>query len=212
MFDGYTLLRQLPNMPITTIAYQELIGHLRQELDADQAYLILAVVFAQLFHGVIQIVGVALHEIVVDIVNVVFVHHLLKEIVNVEFRSAVDNGLHLVEQLIEINALCVGYVVEGHLPVNALDDFHFQHRLLGHRAHTKFLGALYLIFLTILTYQVDKLFSIALGLTGTHTLDILQFLHGDRIDGGHLLERHILEHHIRGHLEASGQEPFLRHQ
>ena len=50
-----------------------------------------------LYHGYTQFVGVRLTEIVVDIIHMFIVHHLFEEIVDVQFCSAIDDRLHLVE-------------------------------------------------------------------------------------------------------------------
>ena len=57
----------------------------------------------------------------------VFVHHLVEEIVDVELRAGIDDSLHLVEHLVEVYALGICYVVEGYLAVDALYYAHLEH-------------------------------------------------------------------------------------
>ena len=54
------------------------VRHVGDELDAHQAYLVL--VAAQFLDGGLQVVGFRVGEVVVDLVDTVFVHHLLEEI------------------------------------------------------------------------------------------------------------------------------------
>ena len=103
------------------------VGHFREELDTHQPHFVLGVFVAEFLQGSLQVIGVALHEVVVDVVNLVFVHHLVEEIVDVELCAAINDGLHLVKQLLEILALGVCNVVERYLTVDVLDDFHLQH-------------------------------------------------------------------------------------
>ena len=126
----------------------------------------------------------------------VVVHNLLKEIVDVNLRSAVDNGLNLVEQLVEFNALGVGDVVKSHLAVNALDYLHLQDGLLGHRPYAQFLGAFNLVFLAILLYQGHEFLAVAARLTGAYALDVLQVVERYGVNRSHLLQRYVLEDDI----------------
>ena len=127
----------------------------------------------------------------------ILVHHLLQEIVDIEFGATIYNGLNFVEQLLKFQALSCGNVVEGYLTVDGLNDLHLQDRLLRHRTHTHISLTLYLVLFTVALDQVYKLFGIGLAdFSLTNTLNILQFFQGDRIVGGHLLNRHILENNI----------------
>ena len=80
---------------------------------------------AQFFHRHAQAVGLALAEIVVDVVHQVVVHHFVEEIVDVEFGAAIHDGLYLREQFAELQSECFGDVVECHLTVNALNNLYF---------------------------------------------------------------------------------------
>ena len=133
----------------------------------------------------------------------ILVHHFVEEVVDIEFRTTIDNGLHLVEQFVEINTLGRGDVIEGDLTVYALDDLHLEHRLLSHRTYSHIHLTLDLVLLAVVTNQIDKLLGVRLfHLSFAHTLDILQFLEGDGIIGGHLFQRYILEDDIRRALQA----------
>ena len=57
----------------------------------------------------------------------VFVNYLVDEVVYVQTCTAIYYSLYLVEELVELQALSVGDVVEGHLTVDALDNLHLQH-------------------------------------------------------------------------------------
>ena len=145
----------------------------------------------------------------------VVVHHFLEEIVDVEFGSAIHDSLHFVEQFLELQALCVGDVVECHLAVNALDDLHLHGRFLSHRSHTQVLGALNLVFLTMALDEFHKFLTEFLCLSGTYALHLLQFLQCDGIHRGHLFQRTFLEHGIRGHPFLLGNllaEVFQHHE
>ena len=123
----------------------------------------------------------------------VIVHHILKEVVDVELRATVDDGLHLSEQFVEVESLGIGDVVECHLAVDALDDLHLQHRLLGNSAHTHVLGSHDVVFFTIGADEVAERLSIAFRLTNADALYVLQFLDGHGEHRRHLVERDILE-------------------
>ena len=128
----------------------------------------------------------------------ILVHHIFQEIVDIQFRATIDDGFHLVEQFVEVNALSRCDVVKSHLTVDALDDLHLQHRFLGHRAHTHIHLPLDTILLTIFLDEIHELLGIRLfHLTLTHALDILQLLERHGIIGSHLFQRHILENHVR---------------
>ena len=44
-------------------------------------------------------------EIIIDIQQVVFIHNILQEIVDIQFRSGVDDSFYLIQQLFKLNAL-----------------------------------------------------------------------------------------------------------
>ena len=82
----------------------------------------------------------------------------------------------------------IGNIIKSHLAVDILDDLHLEHTLLSHSAHTKILGAFHIILLAVFLDQFHELLTELLRLTCSHTLDVLQFLEGNRINGGHLLQ------------------------
>ena len=73
-----------------------LIRHFGDKLDANEADLVFGVFLAELILSHTESVGIRFTEVVVDIVNMVFVHHLLQEIVDIQFRATIDDSLNLV--------------------------------------------------------------------------------------------------------------------
>ena len=104
-----------------------LICHFGDELDAYESDFVFRVVFSEFVHGGLQVIRFRFAEILVYLINVVFVYHLFKEVVDVKFGARVYYGLHFREQVAEFYAFCVCYVVERYLSVYALDDAYFQH-------------------------------------------------------------------------------------
>ena len=74
----------------------------RKELYSHKSYFILRIVAAKLVHSVVYIVGLRLTEVFVDVVHLVFVHHVLKEVIDVYLSARIDNSVYLVEQILEI--------------------------------------------------------------------------------------------------------------
>ena len=60
-----------------------LVRQLREELYPDESHLILGIVLAEFVHRHFQVVGLALAEIFVYVVDMVIVHHILKEVVDI---------------------------------------------------------------------------------------------------------------------------------
>ena len=116
----------------------------------------------------------------------VVIHHLLQEIVDVQFCPAIDDSLHLVEQFLEVDALSNGNIVKGTLVVDVMDDFHLHCRTLGHRPNTQVFGTLNLVLLTMTLDEFHKFLSELAGLAGTYALHLLQFFERNRVNRGHL--------------------------
>ena len=69
-----------------------------------------------LLHRVGDGVGVGLvAEVVVDVVDLVFVDGLADVVVDVEFRAGADDRLDFVEELVEVHILRAGDVLEREL-------------------------------------------------------------------------------------------------
>ena len=127
----------------------------------------------------------------------ILVHHLLKEIVDIQLGTAIYYRLYLVEQFLEVYALGISDIVKGYLTVNALDDLYLQHRLLGNGTYTEVYLSLYLVLLAVFCDEVNELLGVRLfHLTLTHSLDILKLIESHRIISGHLIDAHILEDDI----------------
>ena len=60
-----------------------LVRQLREELYPDESHLILGIVLAEFVHRHFQVVSLALAEIFVYVVDMVIVHHILKEVVDI---------------------------------------------------------------------------------------------------------------------------------
>ena len=67
----------------------------------------------------------------------VFVHHLIQEIVDIQLCTTINNGLHLTEQILKLQSLSGCYIVKSYLTVNGLDNLYFQDRLLRNGADTE---------------------------------------------------------------------------
>ena len=63
------------------------VCHFRDKLDSHKSYLILRILVAKLVDGNLQVVGVRLPEILVYVINMVFIHHLLKEVIDIELGA-----------------------------------------------------------------------------------------------------------------------------
>ena len=133
----------------------------------------------------------------------ILIHHLVEEIVDVQFRTTIDNGLHLVQQFIEIDTLCRGNIVEGHLTVDTLDNLHLQHRFLCHRTNTHICLTFDTILFAVFLDEIHEFLGIGLfHLTLSDALDVLQLFQCHRIISSHLFQRHILEDDIRRTLHS----------
>ena len=135
----------------------------------------------------------------------VLVHHLFDVIVDVQLGTAIDDVLYLGEQLVHVDTLRTGDVIEGDLAVDALYERHLElHLVICHRAHPQVLEAFDAVLLTVTGDEVAELLAVTLGLAHTHAAYVLQFLDGDGIGGGHILERRILKDDIGGHIVTGG--------
>jgi len=63
------------------------------------------------------------------------IHNLVQEIVDIDFRSRINNRLYLVEQLSKFKALRLGQFIKCNFPVDGLNNGYFQFRLIGNRTH-----------------------------------------------------------------------------
>ena len=57
----------------------------------------------------------------------ILVHHLLKEVIDIELSAGIYYCLYLIEHLVEVDTLGIGYVIEGYLTVDTLNDAHLKH-------------------------------------------------------------------------------------
>ena len=81
------------------------VCHFREKLYAYEPHLILGIVASKLFHRHFKVVGLACLEIFVNVVNMVFVHDLIQEIVYIELRSAVYDSLNLCKKVLKVYVL-----------------------------------------------------------------------------------------------------------
>ena len=135
-------------------------------------------------------------EIIVDIQHVVLVHHILQIIVDIQLCSAIHDGVHLVQEFVELNAKSVGNILKVQFAVHLLYYAHFQLALACHGAHTQVQRAFYLIVLAMASYQFAELLAITLRLALPHSGDVLQFLERNGIHGCHGLHGTVLEYHV----------------
>ena len=131
----------------------------------------------------------------------VFVHHVVDEIIYVDFCAGIDNGFNFVEQLVKFQALGNGDVVERNLTVDAADNGHLVLCLVGHGADAEVFGAFDFKVLAMLLDEFAELRAVALGLACAHSGNILQFLNRLRINGSHRFERGVLENHVGRHVQ-----------
>ena len=139
----------------------------------------------------------ALREVVIDVVDMVLIHYLVQEVVDIQLRTTIHDGLHLVQEFLELQTLCRCNIIKRYLAVDGLNDLHLQQRLLSHRTHTQVRVTHNLVLITVGLDEVDELLGIRLfDLSLTDALYIIQFLEGDRIVGCHLFDADILEDDI----------------
>ena len=84
----------------------------RDELDSDKAQFIFWDVVAEVFKSSLDVVSLAVEEIVVDFVNLVFVNLFFDEVVDIEFCSTVNDGLDVLDELVKLNAFWLSNVVK----------------------------------------------------------------------------------------------------
>ena len=127
----------------------------------------------------------------------VVIHHLFKEIVDVELGARVDDGLDLVEQFVKVDTFGVGDIVECHLAVDTLDDTHLEHGFLSYGTHSQVCLSHNVVLFTIALDEFYKILGIRmLHLTLAHSLYILQLIQRDGVVGCHLFNRYILENDV----------------
>ena len=126
-----------------------LIRLFREELYANQSYFVVLVVATEFVHSVVYAVRLALAEVLIDVVHLIFVHDIFEEVVDVHFCTAVYDGVNLVQQFFKLKVERGGDVVERHAAVKEADDLHLRHRVLRHGAHEEFFRTFYLVLLTV---------------------------------------------------------------
>ena len=100
----------------------ESVCHLTYELDSDETNPVFWVVFFEFVEGFIHAVGVALTEVFVDVLYLVFVHYLVQIIVDVKLGSTIDDGVKFFQEIFELHALRTGDVLQIYLTVYGLND------------------------------------------------------------------------------------------
>ena len=160
----------------------------RQELDSHESNFILRIIFSKLFYSSIQVISFAFHKVVINIIYMIIIYDFVYEIIDIQLGSAIDYGFYLVKKFLELQTFCLCQIIQINLAIDALNDRHFQHRLLGNCTYTEFFRTFYLIIRTIFFDQLAEFLTKAFCLTSTDTLDILKFLHIDRIHSSHLFQ------------------------
>ena len=97
-----------------------------QKLDYNQSNVLFCVVFIQLIECRIQVVCFALHEIVIDVVDLVVIHPAFDEIIDIQLGSAIHDCLDFVQEISELQTFGAGKIFEVDLSVDALDDIHLE--------------------------------------------------------------------------------------
>lgn len=112
-------------------------------------------------------------------------------------RATVHYRLHVVEQLVEIEALGFSYVVQRYATVYHLYDLELALRLVWQGDDPHDVGALDVVLLAIFLYELYERLAELVRLALPHALYLLQLLHGLGERGSHLRERYVLEDDIR---------------
>ena len=79
----------------------------------------------------------------------ILVHHFVKEIVDIQFGTAIDDGLYLRQQLVEIDSLGIGNVIKSNLELTDLRrrqlilDYVEQFRTAYNQKDIKFLNQVF---------------------------------------------------------------------
>ena len=99
-----------------------LVGEFREELDAYEPDVLFGVFVIKIVDGGFKVVSFALAEILIDVIDTVFVHDFFEEIIDIEACAAIDDGFDFVEQFVKLHSVHDCDVVECHLSVDALDN------------------------------------------------------------------------------------------
>ena len=134
----------------------------------------------------------------------IFIHDFIQEIINIQFRSGINNRFHFIQQFIEVNTLGNGNIIQCHFPVNALNNGNFQFWLIGHRTDTKIFRTINFIFLTMFLDQLTEFLSIALCFSSSYARNVLKFFQSYRINSSHRLQWRILENNIGRNIQLLG--------
>ena len=94
-----------------------LIAHFGKELDPDQTDLLFGVFPAELVDRIFDTVAFALLEVFENIIDMLVVHDFVQEVVDIDFRTGVNDCFDLVEQFVEIEPFRFGKFVEGYFPI-----------------------------------------------------------------------------------------------
>ena len=95
-----------------------LVCQFADELDAHQSHVLLVDLAVEVVEGCVEVVSVAGTEVVVDFVNDILVHlDVFEIVVDVELGAAIDDGLHLVEEFVEVESVAASDVFKAHLTV-----------------------------------------------------------------------------------------------
>ena len=149
--------------PIVWVTPEAIEGVQRVRLDVDAKFL----------KGYGNLVSLTFSEILVDILHYILIHYLLKEIIDIEFRTAIHDTFYLGKELTEVHIQGLCYIIKRHPLVYALDYLHLLQRVLGNSLHTNILWTYNLIVLTMLADNIAELLSVTLCLALTYTLNIL---------------------------------------
>lgn len=84
-------------------AARGLICHFGDELNTYQTYFFFCKIISQLIQSIIDIIRSRFFEIVVYIQQMVFIHNIFQEVVDIQFRTGVDNSFYLIQQLLKLN-------------------------------------------------------------------------------------------------------------
>ena len=140
----------------------------------------------------------------VELVNVLLVHNVLEEVVDVDVGATGDDSFQVVKQFLEIHMLTLCQFVEGNLSVDGLDDVEFLLALVGDSAYAQIFGTHNLILVAVTLNESAELLAVTFFLSCTNAGNVLQFLDGDGVGGCHSFEGWILEDDIGRKFEFLG--------
>ena len=80
-----------------------LVCHFRDELNTYQTNFFFSEVIPQFIKCIINLVCRILLKIIVDVKQMIFIHDLFQEVINIQFGSGIDNCFYFIQQFSKFN-------------------------------------------------------------------------------------------------------------